>query len=585
MGDPQAKTAGGWSGLFLCLVLCLASLLPFLNKAYHIDDPLFLWVAEQIKRDPGDFFRFNVNWETRPKPMWEETRNPPLASYYIALVARLFDISEPVLHAAFLLPAVLAIWGTYRLAEEFCRQPVLATLVALWTPAFLVSSTNLMCDTMMLVFWMWAVLAWERALRSRRACLFAVSGVLIGLSAWTKYFGISLVPLLLVYTLALRRRAGWWLVALAIPLVMLGAYQALTYRLYGQNLLWEAMTFSREIQEKSASKIGWRDKLIEGLSFTGGCVAPVLFLAPVLFSGRSLMAALTAMVIVGWGIYLGGMIGPFKVVLDDGAVRWWVIVEVLIWSATGIGLLILTALDFWANRDSTSVLLFMWVAGTFVFAGFVNWAINARSVLPLAPAAGILVARRLSQTGPAPWGRTVWSIGAAAVLALGLAWADYRFANSMREGAEAMMKIANASKESGRTVWFEGHWGFQYYMEKAGARIIDLEKVRCEVGDLLVMPTSNNYGLYMMPEGSAKTEKTVEVPASHGLAPMHFLMGAGFYANRIGPLPFAFGHVTPETYELYRIVRRVHGALEVLKWSGHDFIRPPNPIGDENPGK
>src|SRR4030095_11556044 len=34
--------------------LTLAALLPFLNKAYDIDDPLFLWMGQQIMRHPLD---------------------------------------------------------------------------------------------------------------------------------------------------------------------------------------------------------------------------------------------------------------------------------------------------------------------------------------------------------------------------------------------------------------------------------------------------------------------------------------------------------------------------------------------------
>jgi len=37
-------------------------------------------------------------------------------------------------------------------------------LAAVLTPVFLVSSTNVMCDTMMLCFWVWAIVYWRRGL-------------------------------------------------------------------------------------------------------------------------------------------------------------------------------------------------------------------------------------------------------------------------------------------------------------------------------------------------------------------------------------------------------------------------------------
>src|SRR5207244_2873434 len=133
---------------------CLA---PFANKAFHMDDPLFLWTARQVKQDPADFFGFRVNWYGSEMPMAEVTKNPPLASYYLALAAVLFGWSEVALHLAMLLPALAVALGTYYLAKDLGTRPLLSALAGILTPVFLVSSTNVMCDTLMLAFWVWAV--------------------------------------------------------------------------------------------------------------------------------------------------------------------------------------------------------------------------------------------------------------------------------------------------------------------------------------------------------------------------------------------------------------------------------------------
>ena len=49
-------------GLFILLTLG-----PFLNKAVHIDDSLFVWTAEQILKHPGDCYGFDVNWTGRTR--------------------------------------------------------------------------------------------------------------------------------------------------------------------------------------------------------------------------------------------------------------------------------------------------------------------------------------------------------------------------------------------------------------------------------------------------------------------------------------------------------------------------------------
>jgi len=44
------------------VAITAAALAPFLNKAFHIDDPLFIWMAQQIAKHPFDHYGFYVNW-------------------------------------------------------------------------------------------------------------------------------------------------------------------------------------------------------------------------------------------------------------------------------------------------------------------------------------------------------------------------------------------------------------------------------------------------------------------------------------------------------------------------------------------
>src|SRR4030042_6030006 len=133
----------------------LLCLVPFVNKAFHIDDTLFIAAAKHIQHNPLNFYGFNINWYGVDEPMSNITMNPPLTCYYIALVAKLFGWSEVVLHIAFLVPAIAVTLGSFYLAKQLCSQPMLAVMAGILTPVFLVSSTSVMCDTMMLAFWVW----------------------------------------------------------------------------------------------------------------------------------------------------------------------------------------------------------------------------------------------------------------------------------------------------------------------------------------------------------------------------------------------------------------------------------------------
>src|SRR4029077_9087037 len=201
----------------LLVLITAAALAPFLNKAFHIDDPLFLWMAQQIAKHPLDPYGFDANWSSFTQPMSMVMQNPPLCSYYIAAVASILGWSEISLHAAFLFWATMSILGTLALAQRFCglegRAPASpssqevrppdkranavafqAALLTLFTPIFLVSATTVMCDVMMLALWIWALEFWLAGLDRRQWWRFLVSAALISAAALTKYFGIALLP-------------------------------------------------------------------------------------------------------------------------------------------------------------------------------------------------------------------------------------------------------------------------------------------------------------------------------------------------------------------------------------------------------
>jgi 4-amino-4-deoxy-L-arabinose transferase-like glycosyltransferase len=542
--------------LSLASVMCLA---PFAGKAFHIDDPLFVWTAQHIRERPGDFYGFWVNWYFESKPMSEVTKNPPLACYYLCLVGTVFGWGEIPLHLALVLPAIGMLWGTYRLAESLGSRPLLGAFVTLLTPAFLISGTTVMCDTILGVFWVWALVFWERAERQARPGLMLLSGILIGLAALTKYFGISLVPLLLVYSLASKQKLGRSLIGLAIPIVMIGTYQWITQDLYGQRLLQEAASYATTAQKHSATRISLVAKSLIGLAFTGGSCASGIFFVPLLWPKRWLLPTLATVLGMVWILYYLGALGPFLLIVE-GKPRWDLIIQEAIFCAGGICILTLAILDLYTRRDAAAVLLSLWVAGTFVFTAFVNWTINGRSILPMVPAVGILIMRRLDYVrGPAgmaiDW-RLTYPLVPAVLLGLFVAVADYQGANAARAAATL------AHSTVGRTgkLWFQGHWGFQYYMEALGAQCLDTSDMQCAIGDWIVQP-DDNYGRFAMPPNTTRERAVFQIPTSQWATTMHRMLGAGFYSNRKGPLPFTFGAVPDSEYLVLEVINPVEGPL------------------------
>ena len=83
------RIAGDTWGWVTAAGLPVACLAPFMNKAFHIDDPVYLWVARQILVHPADFFGFKAYWYDTFHNMFDINKNPPGISYFIALIVRI----------------------------------------------------------------------------------------------------------------------------------------------------------------------------------------------------------------------------------------------------------------------------------------------------------------------------------------------------------------------------------------------------------------------------------------------------------------------------------------------------------------
>jgi Dolichyl-phosphate-mannose-protein mannosyltransferase len=524
----------------------LGCLLPFSGKAFHIDDPLFVWTARQITHHPFNPYGFHLVWYVTDMSMSAITKNPPLSSYYGALVGLVVDWSEKAWHLGFLLPALALVLGTYHLAERLTAYPLIAAAATLFAPGFLVSATGVMCDVMMLALWVWAVIFWLKGIDSGNPLHFAVSSALIAACALTKYFGASLILLLPAYSILRRRRLGAWVWYLFIPIAGLIWYQLWTKALYGRGLLWDAAHYAQSPQHvDQASRL---TSGLVGLSFLGGCALPILLFVPFLWNRRQLILGSLAGALAGLAMGMRWL----DPLIHDPEPHWvWIGAQFAFYVAGGIFVLGMAIADYRRRRDADSILLALWVLGTFLFAAFLNWTVNARSVLPLIPAAAILLARRLDETRVAStrWstGKLVVPLALSAMISLSIAWGDAAFASSGRAMASFLHR---QTQNQAGSVLFEGHWGFQYYMQAFGARPAEYDKFAFQTGDLVVTP-ENTTSTFPIPPQFVAAQQIVQIDPHAYAATMG--LGAGFYSSVWGPLPFSFGRVPSEPYLIVRL--------------------------------
>lgn len=523
----------------LCLTLVVL-LLPFVGKAFHIDDPLFIWTARHLLDNPFNFYGFDVNWYGTVEPISGVMKNPPLFSYYLALVGGVAGWSETVLHLACLVPALAVGTGTWLLARELEAEPLPAALLGLLSPVFLLSATTVMCDVPLTAFWVWSLYLWLKgsATDDWRRLLLAVA--LAGAAAMTKYFGVCLIPLLALHAVAEGGRGRKRLVYLLLPVLVLAGYQFLTRSFYGVGLLTDAAGYSAKMRRLTPA--GLLTTLLTGLSYAGGCLLPLLLAAPRVWKWRSLpvMAALaiTALLLV----VLPQQINGFRPGLANGL--WLPSGLLVLFVAAGLGLLVLAAIELRDRRDSGTLLLVAWIGGTFLFAACFNWTVSGRNILPMAPAAGILLARRFIP----PAGTTVrdsailvLTVLLSVAVSLSIIRADAAIAGAARLAAT---ELAGRYGQGGNKMYFQGHWGFQYYMQQLGAWPIDFKRAAMAEGDVMVIPS---YGTNVRMTSTAGFVRTgsVSLPLCQAAATMDPNLGAGFYMSQKAALPYAFGRVNP----------------------------------------
>jgi hypothetical protein len=460
-------------------------------KPLQMDDTAYHAYAAHIARQPLDPYGFTVFWYQWPQPA-NELLAPPLLPYWWASAIWLFG-DRPFLWKLWLLPfGLLLVAALARLFHRFARgleRPLLVLTVL--SPALL-PSFNLMLDVPALALGLFALAVFFEACGRGSLTRAAAAGLLAGLALETKYTAL-LVPAVMVLYAVVFRRLTFAAVAVGTAVVVFTAWEGAMAWRYGTS------HFFYHLREGPPNPDPlYRLILVPPLLADLGGVASGLALLALAALGVRPRPLTEAGLCIAAGFLL------VAAVPEPYASRIWHLVsrhlffqlDQAVFATLGVVVVGLVAvvcgsLRQWGERPGLTRparFLVLWllleVAGCMVLTPFPA----ARRLLGLLVVATLLIGRRAARTcATGPGRRLVWGVTAA-----GVAWGLLYFGIDLRD-AWVQKQAAEAAAEQVRrqapgTIWYVGHWGFQFYAERAGLVPVVPDESRLRAGDWLVVP-------------------------------------------------------------------------------------------------
>lgn len=522
----------------LPVILAALALAPFLDKAFTIDDALFLFQARHAMADPLHPTAFSIAWN-EDVPERVSTMMPSGAvAAWLLLPTVAAGGAEWIAHGTVLVLLVLAALATVSLALRLGLAPRWATaagVLLVTTPAVLGMAGTAMPDVPAMAL---GVLGAERLLAwsQEGGWWRAIAGaVLLALAALTRS---HLAALLVVGPLLL-------LVADALP--GSGRSRQLARLLWPSGLAAAFALGLVIVTRDPGREGGGLLSSAASLSFPVNAIYNGLCLALhwVLTTAFALswLALRRREVLRRWPVLVGAV--AFFAVL-----RWLQVgASATLWvlPVAGLGVLALAdvLLDARARGDALQAVLGLWLLVPLPLVVYAHFP--SKYLLASAPAACLLLAR-LAERRP-EIGRWLVPIASALGLLLGVAIlrADAAFSDVARSGVR---RLAAPVTVAGRTLWYDGSWSFQWYAEQAGARPWNATSEQPRPGDLILTNANRP-----APLDEDVYRALVHLQRYEDRTPGGRVMsgdaGAGFFSNAWGYLPWAWGDDLIDAIDLW----------------------------------
>jgi hypothetical protein len=500
-----------------------------LNKAFTIDDPVFLLQAEYIRKEPLNPTAMQICWteDNRCGPVSTNAANNLLMSYYLAPTLALGG-QERAVHALQLVTLWFSIIATVSLAFRFgvdAYGACASGLLVAATPAVLAMASTAMPDVLAMtlgVIGIERLCAWKQDAKLYNAVLSALA---LGLAPFTRMHLLLLLPVAVVLLWEegpMWDWRSWWAMRnrlwplIAAGLIWVGALALTSQRRgVGVGYFWLYPEYTLR---------NFRSYLFQCV------VAMPLGMAWLLLRNRR---------IPSW-LWLTITVGVVAVALHSHRRAWWFTLM------AGAGALVVGDVfsQVLRKRDLHLMALALWLLIPLAALPYLH--LPPKYLVACAPATALLIVHQ-SQT-------VRWRAAAlSCIVTAGVVWgsmilyADARFAGMARD---AVARLIAPRVAAGDRVWFASQWGFYWYALKAGAKPLGNYQTLTP-GDYLARGDLEGYNtLARLPR--AVLVDTYKLTGPGGRT-MSFVHNAGLYSNSIGELPWAWGTGEFNHYELWRL--------------------------------
>ena len=536
------------------LLVAFAFMLPFIDKAFTVDDPSFLRMAEHMLADPLHPTAFDVVFHGRAVRASQGVSGPVMPALLIPAV--LAGGAEWLAHLAMLGVFMLGIAASAALALRLGQTMPQARAVAFLTctsPAVLACSTTSMPDVPAMSF---AVLGAERllAFRDNASASAGIGATLaLALAVLSRVHVALLLACLVPFVLnelptsvarwrsLLVARSFWQRIAPLAAAVLLTALVMVVMKDpdTGGNIVRgtrQNMKLDDFVANLASEPSLWV------LSFPLGLFWTVLHGRRMLQQPWCWLGALAGIAFALARMWIGAR--------QVGYYAWEPWFKPLLWegpiAAIGMAVLIDIVLDAWRRRDPVDFALGGWLLIAFPVAFYPM--LVSKYLVASAPAMAVLMAKNAYAEQSSLFAPRLAQLLVVGGLAFGwlIAKADADFADIGRQAGQ----IAREEIQRGERVWYDGGLGFAWYAYRAGARPVAAFEPQPTRGDVVVSVA----GL----EPLATDDKTknlirrLEFDQPGGRVWGRF---AGFWFNRYqyGLLPWQWSRFQMARVEVWRI--------------------------------